>query len=146
MPRVSQCHARARSGIPPIEPLFNGSLCDDGGSLDQFLDQAAHYMDGKGGAFVGERADAASVEAVPPIAVPRLDGARTAADLASAVTFDSVFLVSDGKVTSYSPTGKLNWHISTAAVWPTLAERQSQRGKPQTRGRAVRKWRRRRSD
>ena len=53
-----------------------------------------------------------------------LDGVQTA----SVLTFDSVFLISDGKVTSYSPTGRLNWHVATLATWPTLAERQSQRG------------------
>jgi hypothetical protein len=64
VPQVSQCHALARSGLPPIEPLFNGSLCDDGGPLDEFFDRAAQYMS-------GTHTDRASVEAVPPLAVPR---------------------------------------------------------------------------
>ena len=71
VPKVSQCHALARSGIPPIEPLFNGSLCDDGGALDQFFQRAARYMDTQGASFEASSSDADAVEAIPPLAVPR---------------------------------------------------------------------------
>ena len=76
VPRVSQCHALARSGIPPLEPLFNGSLCDDAGALDQFLQNAASMMEGGKAAdrrkdAAARRNDAAAVETVPPLAVPR---------------------------------------------------------------------------
>jgi len=36
-----------------------------------------------------------------------------------------VFLVSDGKLTSYGPTGAVNWHVETPAWWFTAAERSS---------------------
>ncbi len=31
--------------------------------------------------------------------------------------FDSVFLINTGVVTSYRPSGKLNWQLETMATW-----------------------------
>jgi len=72
VPKGSSCYVLARSGVPPIEPLFNGSLCDGAGVLEDLFSQTSRFVESQGASYgklrgVHDR----NLEAVAPLAVPR---------------------------------------------------------------------------
>lgn len=106
------------TGVPPTEPLFNGSLCSTATGVPSF-DAATHF----GGPLAGQGADGGDVEVAVPIALDRptpLSGtahSRVDRRRRAVHPHDALFLTSRGTVTSYGPHGELNWQTSTPASW-----------------------------
>ncbi|KAK9789953.1 hypothetical protein WJX73_002050 [Symbiochloris irregularis] len=99
------CWASASSGIPPREPLFNGSICRPA-SLAFLHSGLARGRD---------LADAVQVTAPVLLPIPGPHG-HYRAGLGMAV-----FLNSRGEVTAYHPLGHQAWQVATAASWHALS-------------------------
>jgi len=102
------CFGLALTGVPPRDVLWNGSICSNRGAMD-----LANIRTGSTSRRDNPDMDA-DVEAVSPVLI------RTRRHKAGGVedkSYDSVFLVSSGRMTSYSADGHLNWHVPTPASW-----------------------------
>lgn len=111
------------TGVPPTEPLFNGSLCSPSTGVPTF-DTATHF----GGPLAGEGGEGGDVEVAVPIALDRptsLSGtvhSRVQHARRAVHPHDALFLTSRGTVTSYGPHGELNWQTATPARWDVHPE------------------------
>lgn len=100
------CDILAKSGIPPIEPMFNGSICNPVGGFfaNLFTDSSVEKK---------QRAHQAPTNPV----VIESSRSSTMMNVHSEHEFDTVFLVSSGRMTSFRPNGKVNWQLDTPASW-----------------------------
>lgn len=104
-----QCHVVAVSGIPAEEILFNGTICE---SL-------------QGWSLFRPSTSLQPIEAALPLLIQGSlsllgnPSERSAPDLKQRglSEWDSYFLVSTGRLTSYNPEGKLRWQRDTVASW-----------------------------
>lgn len=103
------CLGVVRSGLSPhIDLLFNASICSPDGSDRGFISSLRLGVSvATEQSFRNLLADHRMVSAAP-VALPRVDGDGTS---------DVVFLLSNGRMTSFSPIGSLNWQIDTDASW-----------------------------
>ncbi|XP_002735115.1 uncharacterized protein LOC100378520 [Saccoglossus kowalevskii] len=111
------CLAVVKTGHPPHTLLFNGSICDSQSILGwlSFIDSAdndnGHIED--------------THHTVPPVIVRSVAERRGIWNhllgetqlSASSKGFDSIFLISNGKLTSYGPHGQFHWQVATPAKW-----------------------------
>jgi len=65
--KPSLCHMVVYTGIPAATQLFNGSLCNNGGPVDEFFLNAAHYLE-EGLAQSEESKD--DLQTVDPVLIP----------------------------------------------------------------------------
>ena len=114
--KAGLCHALVVSGIPPTSQLFNGSICNNGGPVDEFFQNAAHYLE-EGLAQAEETKE--EIQSVDPVVIPtyvstfsspskekknfsgcspNYRNQRVATFQSHHRVYDSVFLVSNGKV------------------------------------------------
>ncbi|XP_038070046.1 uncharacterized protein LOC119739259 isoform X2 [Patiria miniata] len=108
------CMAIVRSGIPPQALLFNGSICAGNSLMDSW-------------SVFGSKAQIQEnlKLAVAPVTVPSIAKQSGVINhLLGGSMFrqthggwDSVFLISNGRVTSYGPKGHFNWKVDTKAKW-----------------------------
>ncbi|XP_072024501.1 uncharacterized protein [Amphiura filiformis] len=111
------CVAVVRSGIPPSLQLFNGSICHIPRLLDMLY--LAGSLFGSTNMIENQRLT------VPPITVKSVAQKRGILNHLLGLNhlrwvrqgMDSVFLVSNGRVTSYGPMGHFNWQVDTSAKW-----------------------------
>uniref|UniRef100_A0A7S0I2L2 FG-GAP repeat-containing protein n=1 Tax=Hanusia phi TaxID=3032 RepID=A0A7S0I2L2_9CRYP len=107
-----QCYAWVTTGTPPTHVLFNESICSSSSQyrdMIQGISQATMGMRGRG--LEGEQ----KLSAAPPVVLKRMmerDQADRSIDM-----LDTIFLISDGFLSSYSYYGSLNWQIQTPAYW-----------------------------
>jgi len=91
--KLLQCKGVALAGVPPLDQLWNGSICTSFFELASFFAKATlpeqQYF------------------TIAPSFLP----STTASGL------DSIFIVSSGYVTSFSPNGKKLWALHTEATW-----------------------------
>ncbi|XP_033625650.1 uncharacterized protein LOC117288891 [Asterias rubens] len=112
------CMAIVKSGIPPHTMLFNGSICE-----------AHAYMDAVAGSLFGRTTIIQEnlKLAIAPLVVPSIAKQSgvinhllgTSMLQKSRGRLDSIFLVSNGRVTSYGPSGRINWQVDTNIKWNT---------------------------
>ncbi|KAL6048323.1 Integrin-alpha FG-GAP repeat-containing protein 2 [Balamuthia mandrillaris] len=105
------CYAFATSGIPPMETLFNTSICqtNDGFFGDLF---AAPKTSRKAQRRAAR--EAKGMEATNPVA---LQSPRSLMRDPLHSDKDIVFLVSSGKMTSLDNKGRVNWQVETSVTW-----------------------------
>jgi len=94
-PTLDKCFAMVTSGNPATQILFEGSICDVQSALQKI----------KFGFEIFDAPKKERVEVVPPLSI-KSDGKT-----------NLIFLVSSGKITSYSSEGSPNWQISTDVKW-----------------------------
>ena len=91
------CMAVATSGVPVHDHLFNASVCPS--KKDRgFQGTNKGWQSGSPG----------PLDAVDPVVIPSVEVPGK---------LDSVFLLSNGRVTSLGPKGERNWQTQTSAVW-----------------------------
>lgn len=94
------CMAVATSGVPAHDHLFNASICP--GKNDRgFQGTKKGWQSGSPG----------PLDAVDPVVIPSI------AHPGGSGKLDTVFLLSNGRVTSVGPKGERNWQTQTSAVW-----------------------------
>lgn len=124
---VPSCWVQTVSGIPPLEQIWEGSLCGDShtngdngnngengasdGSISNRMMQTA--VEEPNGGAVRDVNDRARV--VPPLFL-RHRGAVNGRPKAVR-PFDVVMLVSTGVMTKYGPTGNVVWQTNTDSKW-----------------------------
>jgi len=110
--KMRSCYASATTGIPPMDQLFNVSLCSSDSKVFAQL-------------LTGIKGEADTLEATSPIV---LESSRSSTFLSDHPThdLDTIFLVSNGKMSSYRPNGRLNWQIDTEATWTKVRTKASQ--------------------
>ena len=104
------CLGTCASGVPAREELWNASICGTKGAM-----RGVHHnrgRRGKGGGAGHKHAHGVATPLLLPRAAAASGGKRT---------MDSIFLASDGRVTSIGADGALNWLQDTEAGWRTLA-------------------------
>lgn len=89
------CLIMATSGVPARDHLFNASVCHH--QKDRLKGVQKDWARAPGAL------DSAEPVVVPSISVPG--------------KLDTVFLLSNGRITSISPTGTVNWQTQTSATW-----------------------------
>ena len=104
------CLGTCASGVPAREELWNASICGAKGAMRGVHQRGRR---GKGGGGAGHK-HAQGV--TTPLLLP-----RDAAASGGKRTMDSIFLASDGRVTSIGADGSLNWLAATEAGWRTLS-------------------------
>ena len=87
---MHECYGIATSGVPPTEALWNAGICAPG---------------------IPSRGREAARAVAAPLLLPR----RRAGG--GGETYDSIFLSSEGRISSISPSGDLNWAVLTDARW-----------------------------
>ncbi|XP_070575140.1 uncharacterized protein [Ptychodera flava] len=118
------CLAVVKSGHPPHALLFNGSICEPASSLSLLsltsliidFDSNNHYED--------------LHHTVPPVVVRSVAERRGIwnhllgeSQLNTASKgYDSVFLLSNGRLTSYGPNGQNHWQVETSAKWSDVTD------------------------
>lgn len=108
------CWAQARSGVPPQESLFDGSICRHGAG------GAAGSLQSMSRSF-GQRLSGRGLEIAPPAAVPVQPGSATAYVVGRRHRrrmSDVAFLNSKGELTMLSPSGERLWSLSSRSGWP----------------------------
>ncbi|XP_022108707.1 uncharacterized protein LOC110988983 [Acanthaster planci] len=110
------CMAVVKSGIPPQSVLFNGSIC-----------MGNSFMDSLSASLFGRKTQIKENLrlAVAPLTVEstaKLSGVLNhllGGNLLRKTQqgLDSIFLISNGRVTSYGPKGHFNWKVDTRAKW-----------------------------
>ena len=108
------CWAQARSGVPPREFLFDGSICRHGAG------GAAGNLHSMSRSF-GQRVSGRGLEIAPPAAVPVQPGSATAYVVGRRHRrrmSDIAFLNSKGELTLLSPAGDRLWSIASRGGWP----------------------------
>ncbi|CAI5957966.1 unnamed protein product [Closterium sp. NIES-64] len=111
---VKSCWTMALSGIPPTQPLFNGSICRPHASL---FNLASEFQEQWNEHATGQQ----RVGVVAPILLPRRDRHRRHQRRHG----DVIYFNSRGEITSYAtealsskgPHGHMRWQISTDAKW-----------------------------
>ncbi|KAK9806239.1 hypothetical protein WJX72_006852 [[Myrmecia] bisecta] len=103
MPR---CWALATSGVPPKEPLFNGSICRYASSFGHGALGGRNYQE-----------MLAPVEVAPPAFLPT-PGKHGHIWRSHGL---AVFLNSRGEVTAYDPHGTKMWQVQMGVSWTTHA-------------------------
>ena len=85
--------------VPVHDHLFNASVC--------------HSKKERGRNFegIGQPGNPGALDAVDPVVMPSLSASPNSAKL------DTVFLLSNGRLTSLSPTGERLWQTQTSAIW-----------------------------
>ena len=96
---VPPCYALVTSGVPPVEQIFNGSLCHDGGALEFSSDDASKE----------KRNDKTPIN---------IEGATPFVDEKEGNSL--FFAVNNGVVTRYSALGKLMWQQSSGPTWEII--------------------------
>ena len=117
---VPSCWVQTVSGIPPLEQIWEGSLCDNRGGSSKgnrnkgrMAHAAAEPSHQIRDHLQHEARDSARV--VPPIFLPhhgKVQGRPRAVR-----PYDVIMLVSTGVMTKYSPTGHRMWRTMTDAQW-----------------------------
>jgi hypothetical protein len=103
--RLAYCAAVVTTGVPPVEPLFNGTIC-------MALRARALHRDAAAGA----------VAVAPPAALPVPGrGGRYAASALRQRSL-ALFLNSRGELSAYGAAGGLEWQAATGASWPAGGE------------------------
>ena len=130
--RVAACYAFVSTGIPTTGDLFNGTICNPGGSSftrgggeqddsPLSMEQIDAMFEGSVDSEVLDQT-APAMEVVTPVLI-RSYGVRGGSGGAvnratgAAFSWDSVFLTSDGHVTSYGADGRRQWVSATPASW-----------------------------
>ena len=130
--RVAACYAFVSMGIPTTGDLFNGTICNPGGSSftrgggeqddsPLSMEQIDAMFEGSVDSEVLDQT-APAMEVVTPMLI-RSYGVRGGSGGAvnratgAAFSWDSVFLTSDGHVTSYGADGRRQWVSATPASW-----------------------------
>ncbi|CAI5471128.1 unnamed protein product [Closterium sp. Yama58-4] len=111
---VKSCWTMALSGIPPTQPLFNGSICRPHASL---FNLASEFQEQWNEHATGQQ----RVGVVAPILLPRRDRHHRHQRRHG----DVIYFNSRGEITSYAteplsskgPHGHMRWQISTDAKW-----------------------------
>ena len=94
------CMAIATSGVPVHDHLFNASICPT--KRDRgFQGTKKGWQSGSPG----------PIDAVDPVVIPSI------AHPGGSGKLDTVFLLSNGRVTSIAPSGERNWQTQTSAIW-----------------------------
>ena len=144
--QLPSCWVQTVSGVPPVEQLWNGSLCDPYSYYRASTRNAYAAVDAAsaglartlleagGGAEVGA---GQSEKSAPPLSDAERDSTRVSAPALvrhaasqqpqqsgaraarrAVVPYDVVVLVSTGVVSCYGPRGQLHWQTPpTAATW-----------------------------
>lgn len=94
------CMAIATSGVPVHDHLFNASICPSQKDRS-FQGTTKGWQSGSPG----------PLDAVDPVVMPSI------AHPGGSGKLDTVFLLSNGRVTSVGPSGERNWQVQTSAVW-----------------------------
>jgi hypothetical protein len=103
--RLAYCAAVVTTGVPPVESLFNGTIC-----------MALRARALRRGAAAG------AVTVAPPAALPVPGrGGRYAASALRQRSL-ALFLNSRGELSAYGAAGGLEWQAATGASWPAGGE------------------------
>mmetsp|Transcript_41214 Transcript_41214/g.66839 ORF Transcript_41214/g.66839 Transcript_41214/m.66839 type:complete len:705 (+) Transcript_41214:47-2161(+) len=118
------CHGLALTGIPPRDALWNGTICGTAGINLAAIRSSAHRAKANRGSDIFGGMDPYSdfVEVVSPLFM------KTHRVKAAGIvdqTLDSIFYVSNGRISSYSSNGVLNWQTPPLVPWPTYMRRVS---------------------
>ncbi len=105
----SGCHAWVVTGTPPTHSLFNGSICVDESPFRKLVQSLARQARTP---HQGEPSD--RLQAVAPVVL------RPKHALPGGL-HDSVFMVSDGIVTSFNGAGRQRWQVQTKTYWASPA-------------------------
>ena len=107
---VITCLGTCSSGVPVHEELWNASVCNA-----LVKSRPHHHGNKKRGSHGGGGVGRSTHGMTKPLLVkrePSLSGSGS-----SSPTYDSIFLASDGRVTSVQGDGSPNWHANTDALW-----------------------------
>ncbi|GMH45150.1 hypothetical protein BSKO_13107 [Bryopsis sp. KO-2023] len=108
---IPGCSAYATSGIPPTEPLFNGSICRNS-FFDNMADNDERFNERPG----------RKVKVAPPVMLP-VPTPSGHYRFRYGQRGYAVFFNSHGLVTAFGAHGDKKWQISTPARWPGLGFR-----------------------
>jgi hypothetical protein len=122
---VPSCWVQTISGVPPLEQLWEGSLCGEDGSGRQDRGKnnygTSTMMNVVGGSNNNQQQDEQdNARVVPPI-VSSSSASFTSSTSSSRPTavhpYDVTILTSTGMMTKYNPLGHVLWRSSTDARW-----------------------------
>eukprot|EP01117_Protostelium_nocturnum_P005285 TRINITY_DN1926_c0_g2_i1.p1 TRINITY_DN1926_c0_g2~~TRINITY_DN1926_c0_g2_i1.p1 ORF type:complete len:680 (-),score=268.00 TRINITY_DN1926_c0_g2_i1:43-2082(-) len=103
--KKSLCYALVSSGVPHLERLFNGSICESSrSSVLSVLD-------------IFSRLQAQQETSVTNILTLPSSYSKTLIQEGGTEEFDVIFLISNGRMTSFRSDGRLNWQIDSDAIW-----------------------------
>uniref|UniRef100_A0A6U4M9Z2 FG-GAP repeat-containing protein n=2 Tax=Hemiselmis andersenii TaxID=464988 RepID=A0A6U4M9Z2_HEMAN len=104
------CHAWVVTGTPPTHSLYNNSICVDDSPFKKLVQSMARQS------RPSRDGDADATDKLQTVAPVTLRRGNKAGGL-----LDSVFLVSDGTVTSLSGAGQQRWQAQSKAYWVSPA-------------------------
>jgi len=104
------CYGIAITGIPPMEALFNGSICVQPPGMFSSLFNTIASLE------TDYLTQYEMIEAANPIVMESFESS-TLLTPHSEHELDTIFLVSTGRMTSFRPFGRMNWQIDTEATW-----------------------------
>ena len=109
---VPSCWVQTISGVPPLEKIWEGSLCNIGGNDESMMNPSKNHE-------VEE-----SVRVVPPILSPHIhsnkeevSSLKSKRSEAAIHPYDVTILASTGMMTKFNPLGHVLWRSMTDATW-----------------------------
>ncbi len=110
-PLLPRCMALVTSGVPPRKRLFNASVCPrDARRAARYRRRSRRFA-----AFSEKLRESLTV--TRPALLRRSSRKRKASR--GGHSYDMVFAISSGEVTSVAPDGSRNWQVETRAGWPS---------------------------